>query len=246
MTTLTGKTAFITGAAAGIGKGIAEYFAHAGAQLALIDINVEGLDETRAGIGGDVEAWAVDIRDRNQLERAVHAAVGRFGKIDILVNNAGIYPRQDFLTMSEEQWDDMQDVNLKSMFYLCQLVLPAMVERRAGKIVNISSVTFLVGLKRVAHYIASKGGVIGLTRALAKEFGEHNIHINCISPGAVEVEAEKKVVTADQVAAILALQSLQRRILPQDIARAALFLSSELSDGMTGQMLNVDGGWALY
>jgi 3-oxoacyl-[acyl-carrier protein] reductase len=120
------------------------------------------------------------------------------------------------------------------------------VARRAGKVVNISSVTFHLGMALLTHYVASKGGVIGLTRSLAREMGEFNIHVNCITPGAIKVEAEAKVVTAEQVQAWMASQCLQRRILPIDIARVCLFLSSELSDGMTGQTLNVDGGWVMH
>jgi 3-oxoacyl-[acyl-carrier protein] reductase len=121
-----------------------------------------------------------------------------------------------------------------------------MMARRAGKIVNISSVTFHLGMAGLTHYVASKGAVIGLTRALAREVGEHDIHVNCITPGAVEVEAEKNFVTPQQISAWLQEQSLRRRIRPVDIARVCLFLSSELSDGMTGQTLNVDGGWVMH
>jgi len=121
-----------------------------------------------------------------------------------------------------------------------------MIARRRGKIVNISSVTFHLGVPNLTHYVASKGGVIGLTRSLAREVGKHNIHINCITPGAILVEAEKLFVSEEQVQAFVAQQSLERRILPIDVARAALFLSCELSDGMTGQTLNVDGGWVMH
>ena len=188
----------------------------------------------------------VDVRDRAAIEGAVARALQEWGRIDVLINNAGIYPRQEFLSMKESQWDEMQDVNLKSMFHTHQAVLPHMVSRGQGKIVNISSVTFHLGVPNLTHYVASKGGVIGLTRSLAREFGAHNIHINCITPGAVLVEAEKAVATDEQVRAFVAQQSLQRRIMPIDIARTALFLSSELSDGLTGQTLNVDGGWVMH
>jgi 3-oxoacyl-[acyl-carrier protein] reductase len=140
----------------------------------------------------------------------------------------------------------MQDINLKSMFHTQQAVLPHMIARRRGKIVNLSSVTFHLGVPNLTHYVASKGGVIGLSRSLAREAGKQNIHINCITPGAVLVEAEKAVVSEEQIRAFVAEQSLQRRILPIDIARTALFLSCELSDGMTGQTLNVDGGWIMH
>ncbi len=168
------------------------------------------------------------------------------GRVDVLINNAGVYPRRPFLEMTEDEWDRMQDINLKGTFRCTKAVLPHMVARRAGKIVNISSVTFHVGLPNLTHYVASKGGIIGLTRSLAREMGDHNIHVNCITPGAIEVEREKEFVNEEQVRAMLALQCLQRRIVPLDIARVCAFLSSELSDGMTGQTLNVDGGWYMH
>jgi 3-oxoacyl-[acyl-carrier protein] reductase len=148
--------------------------------------------------------------------------------------------------MTEQQWDEMQDINLKGMFHCIQAVLPHMISQRAGKIVNISSVTFHLGMASLTHYVASKGGVIGLTRALAREVGEHNIHVNCITPGAIKTESEARFVTDAQAKEMMAKQSLQRRIMPLDVARVCLFLSSELSDGMTGQSLNVDGGWVMY
>ncbi len=130
--------------------------------------------------------------------------------------------------MTEAQWTRCRAVNLKSMFHLHQSVLPALIEQQSGQIVNISSVTFHLGIANLAHYVASKGGVIGLTRALAREVGMHGVRVNCITPGAVLVEAEKAVVTDQQITVWLAQQCLQRRILPIDIARAALFLSCEL------------------
>ena len=127
-----------------------------------------------------------------------------------------------------------------------QLVLPHMIAQRSGRIVNISSVTFHLGMDNLTHYVASKGGVIGLTRSVAREVGPHNVHINCITPGAIKTEAEARVVTDEQAKEFLAHQSLQRRLMPLDVARVCLFLSSELSDGMTGQILNVDAGWVMH
>jgi 3-oxoacyl-[acyl-carrier protein] reductase len=121
-----------------------------------------------------------------------------------------------------------------------------MVRQRAGTIVNIASVTFFTGLAPLTHYIASKGAIIGFTRALAREMGEHNVHVNCITPGAIETEGERKLMSKEQADPVMALQSLKRRIGPLDVARVCLFLSSELSDAMTGQTLNVDGGWIMY
>jgi 3-oxoacyl-[acyl-carrier protein] reductase len=246
---LQGKVALITGSATGIGNAVAHLFAEHGASLLLIDRNQppnEAIAAELARASATVRAVGLDLRDRAGIDAAVADAFDTFGSIDILVNNAGIYPRKAFLETTEQEWDEMQAINLKSMFQLTQAVLPGMIARRAGKIVNISSVTFHLGVANLVHYVASKGGVIGLTRALAREMGDHDIHVNCITPGAVLVEAEKAVVTDEQIKLFLAEQSLKRRLLPVDIARVCLFLSSALSDGMTGQTLNVDGGWVMH
>jgi len=246
---LKDRVALITGSATGIGNEVARLFANQGASLLLVDRNQTANDATAAELeraGAKVRAVGLDVRDRAAIDDAVAGAIRSFGSIDILVNNAGIYPRKSFLETTEQEWDEMQAVNLKGMFHLSQAVLPGMIARRAGKIVNISSVTFHLGVANLVHYVASKGGVIGLTRALAREVGGHDIHVNCITPGAVLVEAEKTVVSDEQVQAFVEAQSLKRRILPIDIARVCLFLSSELSDGMTGQVLNVDGGWVMH
>jgi len=246
---LKGKVGLITGSAVGIGNEVARLFAEHGASLILIDRdqvrNRATADELERS-GAAVRAIGLDLRDGAAIRAAVSDALQAIGPIDVLINNAGIYPRRPFLETSEQEWDEMQAINLKSMFHLAQAVLPSMIARRAGKIVNISSVTFHVGVANLVHYVASKGGVIGLTRSLAREMGEHNVHINCITPGAILVEAEKQFVTEEQVQVFLSEQSLKRRILPIDIARACLFLGTELSDGMTGQTLNVDGGWVMH
>ena len=243
------KVALITGTGTGIGQEIARLFAEHGARLVLLDRNGEANQATAHSLdssGQRAIAVKVDVRDRPSIDAVVSRTIQEWGQIDILVNNAGVYPRQEFLTMTEQQWDEMHDINLKSMFHLQQAVLPHMIGRQRGKIVNISSVTFHFGAPNLAHYVATKGGVIGLSRSLAREVGKHNIHINCITPGAVRVEAEKAVVSEEQIREYVAQQSLQRRILPIDVARVALFLSCDLSDGMTGQTLNVDGGWIMH
>ena len=246
---LENKVALITGSATGIGNAVTHLFAEHGASVILVDRN-QALNEAAASElehqGFRARAVGLDLRDRAAVERAVKQTLDVFGSIDILINNAGIYPRKSFLETTEQDWDEMQAINIKSMFHLTQLILPGMIASRAGKIVNISSVTFHLGVANLVHYVASKGGVIGLTRALAREAGDHNVHVNCITPGAVLVDAEKAVVTDEQIEFFLSQQSLKRRILPIDIARTCLFLSSELSDGITGQVLNVDGGWVMH
>ena len=246
---LNQKVALVTGAATGIGEAIAHLFAEEGARVYILDVNASGGQAVANAIiakGGTAFAREVDVRRTDQIQAAVDDALSRFGGIDVLVNNAGIYPRRTFLELTEQDWDEMQAINLKGVFNGMKLVLPDMVERRSGKVVNISSVTFFKGMANLSHYVAAKGGVIGLTRSVAREMGPFNVHVNCITPGAIEVEMEKRVATPEQMAVIVAQQSLQRRLQPVDVARVCLFLSSHLSDAMTGQTLNVDGGLVMY
>lgn len=249
MDLLKENVAVVTGAGAGIGAGVAELFAKEGAHVFMSDIDSISVQNKAAAIraqGGSVFPFTADVRDRKAMAKVVDDAVGRFGRLDILINNAGLYPRQTFLEMTEEQWDSIQEVNVKGTFHSTKLVIPHMIKQHSGAIVNISSVTFFLGMKNLTHYVASKGAIIGFTRSLAREVGEYGIHVNCITPGAVETEGEKAVATPEQITALVELQSLKRRIVPEDIAKACLFLSSDLGSGMTGQTLNVDGGWIMY
>jgi 3-oxoacyl-[acyl-carrier protein] reductase len=246
---LKSKVAVVTGSATGIGQGIAQLFGQHGAALLMLDRNEAQNRAATAEIqssGARALAIAVDVRDRAAIHAAMRRAQEELGPIDILVNNAGIFPRQPFLSMTPEQWDEMQDINVKSIFHTTQAALPQMIARKSGKIVNISSVTFHLGTGKMAHYVTSKGGVIGLTRALSRELGEHNIHVNCVTPGAIRTESEKHFVSAEDERDFLAHQSIKRRLEPLDVARACLFLSCDLSDAMTGQSLNVDGGWYMH
>jgi 3-oxoacyl-[acyl-carrier protein] reductase len=243
------KVVIVTGAAAGIGAGVAKLFAEQGAHVYLTDLDGPGVHKHKAALetkGHSVVSFEANARDQHAMATVVKDAHSRFGHIDVLINNAGVYPRQPFLGMTEKQWDDMQDINLKSVFHCCKLVVPHMVKQRSGAIVNISSVTFFTGLQNLTHYITSKAGIIGFTRALAREMGEHNVRVNCITPGAIETEGERKLMPKEESDAFLNFQSLKRRITPQDIARVCYFLSTDLSGAMTGQTLNVDGGWIMH
>jgi 3-oxoacyl-[acyl-carrier protein] reductase len=248
MDLIKGKVVIVTGAAAGIGAGVAKLFAEGGAHVFLTDLDahVKKVAADLKSEGGSAFGHEANARHRDAMEKVVEDAVARFGRIDVLINNAGVYPRQPFMEMTEEQWDTMHDINLKSVFHCTKLVMPHMVRQKAGAIVNISSVTFFTGLQKLTHYISSKGAIIGFTRGLAREVGEHNVRVNCITPGAIETEGERKLMSKKDADAAILLQSLKRRITPLDIARVCLFLSTELSDAMTGQTLNVDGGWIMY
>src|SRR6185312_1796589 len=248
-TLLCNQVAIVTGAAAGIGESIAEVFAQQGAIVIAVDKDGERAKSVAVRIrqnGGVAFDAHADVRDKAALSKAVEFAIQKFGYIDILVNNAGMYPRRRFVEMTEQEWDEIQDVNLKGTFQMTKLLVPHMLARNKGHIVNISSVTFFLGKDPLSHYVAAKGGIIGFTRALARELGPEGIHVNCISPGAVKTESERTVVSDEDAQAVIPLQSLRRRIMPADIANACVFLSCPLSDGMTGQTLNVDGGWVMY
>jgi 3-oxoacyl-[acyl-carrier protein] reductase len=243
------KVALVTGAGTGIGEAIARRFAAEGARVYMFDRDPETnrrVAESIVASGGWAEAITGDVRRAGDLATLVEAAHARFGRVDILVNNAGIFPRQPFLEITDEQWDEMHDVNLKSIFRAGQLALKLMSQARAGKVVNISSVTFFLGVGNMAHYTASKGGVIGLTRSMARAAGPYNVHVNCITPGFIQTESEVRFVNQEETVRMVSEQCLDRRITPLDVARVCLFLSSELSDGMTGQCLNVDGGWVMH
>jgi 3-oxoacyl-[acyl-carrier protein] reductase len=252
---LDGKAAFITGAGAGIGEATAKLFAQQGASIVVFDRETAGAEAAAEAIrarGGRAFAASGDVRDTTCINEALGRAETEFGGIHILVNNAGIYPRASVVEMSDDQWDEVLNINLKGVFHCTRAVVPQMIKRRAGKIINISSVNIHVGAPNFSHYIASKGGIIGFTRALARELGDYNIHVNAVTPGAVQTEAEKRLVAQqgkageEAVAAIVARQCLKRRILPDEIAGVCLFLAASLSDSMTGQTLNADCGNALY
>jgi 3-oxoacyl-[acyl-carrier protein] reductase len=246
---LKDRVALVTGAATGIGEATARLFAAEGAHVYVFDKDPQGgrcVAEDIVGSGGSAVSFGGDVRDPRQVSEVVNAAAKTHGRLDVLINNAGIFPRRAFMEMSEAEWDEMHDVNLKSMFHTSRAVLPRMIEQQSGKIVNISSVTFHLGVPGLTHYVSSKGGVVGFTRSLAREMGPQNIHVNCVTPGAIHTQSEANFVTPEQVKIFVGNQSLQRRIEPIDVAKVCLFLSSDLSDGMTGQMLNVDGGWAMH
>jgi 3-oxoacyl-[acyl-carrier protein] reductase len=247
---LKGKKALITGAAQGIGEFIACAFCREGASVAAGDIDSARLDGTVAELranGHDILELQLDVCNREQVKLAVQSAMDHYGTIDVLVNNAGAYPRRHFLEMTDDAWDQIVDLNLNGTYNCTRAVVPHMVRQRGGAIINISSVTFFLGMARLTHYVAAKGGIIGFTRSLARDLGEHSVRVNCISPGAIATESEKTVTSPEEVEAmVLPLQCLKRRILPQDVAEVAVFLASSYSGGMTGQTLNVDGGWIMH
>ncbi|HCV44158.1 MAG TPA: 3-oxoacyl-[acyl-carrier-protein] reductase [Bacteroidetes bacterium] len=242
---LDNKVALVTGGARGIGRAIALAFAGEGAQVAFTDIRLGGeADDLAASIRAKgVKAMAIqsDVRDFASTQNAVDAVEKEMQQIDILVNNAGITRDNLLIRMSEEEWDAVIDTNLKGTFNFCKAACRQMLRRRQGKIINIASVVGLIGNAGQVNYSASKAGIIGLTKSLAKEFGSRNIQVNAVAPGFVDTEMTEKL-TAEQKKALTDLIPLKRTAKAHEIAAVVKFLASSEADYITGQVICVDGG----
>ncbi len=252
---LRNKVAIITGASQSIGKGLALRFAAEGAKVVVNYLSNAALAENVVkqikDRGGEAFAFAADVANESDVERMVAETVSRFGSIDILVNNAAVDPRKKWTDITVEDWDYIMSNNVRSQFICCKSVYPHMRKQRYGKIINVSSVTFWIGKTNYVHYVASKGAIIGFTRALAREVGGDNITVNCITPGAVQTETElAKAGSAEKLKedekSLLQLQAIPRRELIEDLEGAFVFLASSDSDFITGQTVNVDGGWVMH
>ncbi len=241
---LKGKVALITGAAQGIGKSVALLLARNGADIVVSDINLEKAEETAKeieSIGPKAMAVKVDVANFKDVEQMMEAILKKFGKIDILINNAGITRDKLILRMTEEDWDTVLDVNLKGTFNCMKAVTRHMAKQRSGKIVSIASVVGEMGNAGQANYSASKAGVIGLTKTIAKEFAQRRINVNAIAPGYIETPMTEALPekVKEELKRLIPMERLGK---PEDVAEAVLFLVSEESNYMTGQVLNVNGG----
>ena len=253
---LGGKVAVVTGGGTGIGAGIALRLAEAGAAVLIADINREAARQTAekiAGAGGKAAAIQAEASSVEDAERVMQTAVATFGGLDILVNNAGIYPPTPVLQISEAQWDRVLDINLKGLFFYAQAAAKKMVEAgHGGKIINLASAGAIIPTGLLAHYEASKGGVISLTKSLAKELGPHRILVNAIAPGGVDTsgsaafEAQlRETLHLPEGAAPAPRSVLGRWGTPDDMARVVYFLATSLADYMTGSLVTIDGGFLL-
>lgn len=242
------KTVLITGASKGIGAAMAIMYAEKGYNVVMNYNNSAQsailLQKSLSENGYSVIAYKANVKNRIDVDMMVKEAVYRFGSIDILVNNAGISNQGLFTDLSEPEWNDIIGVNLTGTFNCCQAVLPYMINQKSGSILNISSMWGEVGASCEVAYSATKAGVIGLTKALAKEVGPSGITVNCIAPGLIDT-AMNQNLAIDDVAAIIDNTPLTRMGTTNDIASAALFLTSENASFITGQILGVNGGYVI-
>ncbi len=250
---LTDRIAIVTGASRGIGRAIAVGLAREGARVVVNHASraeLAGAVVREIGdLGGRAIAVQGDVSVAEDVDRLVDATVREFGGLDILVNNAAITAvHKPWHHIDEAEWDRVQDVNIKGCFLCFRAAYPHLRDSGHGRVINVSSVTFWVGHRALAHYVASKGGVIGLTRALAREVGGDGITVNAITPGAIRTEAELEAFPdQEQLAAEMArLQSIPRRGVPEDIVGGVLYLASDAASFVTGQTINIDGGWAFH
>jgi NAD(P)-dependent dehydrogenase (short-subunit alcohol dehydrogenase family) len=242
---LAGQAALVTGAARGLGYAAAARLAQDGATVGLLDRDAERLTAASEALGANGQAvlpHAVDITDEEGVQAAVAAVLSAVGRIDILVNNAGIYPHRPFEELTYAEWRHVLAVNLDGVFICTRAVYPSMRERRYGRIINVSSSTFFIGYPGLAAYIASKGGIIGFTRALASEAGPHGITVNAVAPGLIATEGVLGGEEADLFDEIVPEQALPRRGEPEDIAECIAYLAGPAAGFVTGQTINVDGG----
>jgi 3-oxoacyl-[acyl-carrier protein] reductase len=246
---LSGKTAIVTGAARGIGFGIARCLAANGARVALVDQNEEQVKSAAIGLtdqGAEAIAFRADVTKVSEMEGVVARTNDTFGPIDILCPNAAIFDSSPIVTMPEELWDRLLDVNLKGVFLVVKACLPGMIQRSYGRIVVTSSITGnRTAIGGMAHYAASKSGINGFVRAAAIELARHGITINCVEPGHVMTEGAAPQYDAAFKQAVESFIPLGRFALPDDIARTVQFLASDDAAYVTGQSLIVDGGVSL-
>jgi 3-oxoacyl-[acyl-carrier protein] reductase len=246
-----GKTVLVTGGTSGIGLEIALQFARSGADVAIFGITEEGgkiaIEQMETAKIDSQQRFAfffVDVSIAKMVEESANRLINDWGRIDILVNNAGIARDNLLIRMTEEEWDSVVDVNLKSVYNTCRVLARSMMKGRSGKIINIASVIGLTGNAGQANYAASKAGIIGFSKSLAKELAGRNICVNCVAPGFIQTQMTQGLSNQVQET-ILSKIPLARMGQPSEVAHAVLFLASEKADYITGQVLTVDGGMVM-
>jgi 3-oxoacyl-[acyl-carrier protein] reductase len=241
---LTGKTAFVTGSTRGIGRAIAQVLYGAGAKVAVVGRELERARSVAAELGDRAYGVGCDVAQASQVEAALAETEKALGPIDILVNNAGVTRDNILLRLTDDDWNTVLDANLKGSFNTIRGAIKGMMKRRSGRIINITSIVGLTGNKGQANYSASKAGLIGLTKSVAKEYASRNILANCVAPGFIETDMTH-ALPAEARATLLEEIALGRLGRPEDVAGTVLFLASDLAGYITGQVLVVDGGMVI-
>lgn len=245
---MEGRVVIITGGGLGIGQSYCHAFAEAGARVVVADMDEEAAKRVAQNVDG--LAVQVDVSQEASAKAMAMAAHDRFGRIDILVNNAGLFtailPMKPWTEITVEDWDRVMAVNVRGYMLCARAVFPYMKQRGWGRIINIGSNTAFSGVPGFLHYVTSKGAIMGLTRALAREIGETGITVNTITPGLVSTEGVKEHYSKEMLESRVAARSIKRQQMPQDLVGAVMFFSSEDAGFITGQILNVDGGQIMH
>jgi len=241
---LSGKSALVTGSTRGIGRAIAESLAQAGARVGVVGRDLGRAEEAAAAISPEARGFACDVSDSAAVTALVEAAESAFGAVDILVNNAGLTRDNILLRLKDDDWDAVLDANLRGAFVAIRAASRGMMKRRWGRIINIASVVGIVGNKGQSNYAASKAGLIGLTKSVAKEFASRNILANVVAPGFISTDMTA-AMTDDAKKTLFTQIPLERLGTPQDVASLVTFLSSDHAGYITGQVVVVDGGMVM-
>lgn len=246
---LKNKIALITGGGTGIGAGIARKFAKEGAQVVICGRREAQLKETADAIdqdGGEILYCIADISSQKDIQEMMQTIELKFGIVDILVNNAGVYIPDDVTSTSEEEWDRVMDIDAKGVYLMSKAVLPKMLTKGKGKIINIASIAGLIGFEKSAAYCAAKGAVVNLTREMALDYASKGICVNAIAPGVIDTDMTKAFLDNDEAKqGFLSKTPVGRVGTPEDIAHGAVYLASDESDFVVGQTLVIDGGWTI-
>lgn len=245
---LEGRAVLVTGGASGIGASIVEHFAAQGSRVAFLDRDEAGGRALAAGLagapGGPTHFLPCDLVDIAALRAAVAEAEGRLGPLRTLVNNAASDDRHRFPDVTPEYWDERMAVNLRHQFFAAQAVVPGMARAGGGSIVNLGSIAWVIPSTGLPAYVTAKAAIVGLTRTLAHELGRQGIRVNCVMPGAIATERQRRLwYTPEYRALIRSRQALDRELVPEDVARLVLFLAADDSSAITNQSYVVDGGW---